>query len=425
VSSPQVEHAPARTRLPDVTSVYQPIVALHTGETVGYEALVRGPAGSDLHSPAELFAFARRHGEEARLDFAARAAAFRGALASGLPASIPLFVNAEPRWLAAPWPPALEAFARHAHERLQVVVEVTERALVHDPAGLLRAVDRLRAAGVGVALDDVGADPASLALMPFLEPDVIKLDLRLVQKYHADDVAAIAAAVEAQAERSGAAILAEGIETEAHRVTAMALGATLGQGWLLGRPAALPAQHVVPRHEYAFTRPARDVARTPFQSVRGARAVRRVTKELLLPASRHLERQALRIADAPVVLAAFEDAAHFTPATTRRYRDLAGHCVFVGALGVDMPASPVPDVLALRGAELRPDDPLAGEWVVCVVGAHFAGALIAADLGDDGPDRQRRFDAVITHDRDLVIDAARSLLARIVPVPEPAEHSAG
>ena len=45
----------------------------------------------------------------------------------------------------------------------------------------------------------------------------------------------------------------------------------------------------------------------------------------------------------------------------------------------------------------------------------FAAALVANDLGDDGPDDQRRYDVVVTHDRELVIRAAEPLLRRLVP----------
>jgi hypothetical protein len=57
--------------------------------------------------------------------------------------------------------------------------------------------------------------------------------------------------------------------------------------------------------------------------------------------------------------------------------------------------------------------------VVCAVGPHFSGALIAKDLGDDGPDRERRFDVAITYDRGLVLAAARSLFTRIANVSSP------
>jgi DICT domain-containing protein len=56
---------------------------------------------------------------------------------------------------------------------------------------------------------------------------------------------------------------------------------------------------------------------------------------------------------------------------------------------------------------------LCGEWSVIVVGPHFSGALVARDCGDSGPDPQRRFDFVITHDRQLVVRAARTVLRRL------------
>ena len=54
----------------------------------------------------------------------------------------------------------------------------------------------------------------------------------------------------------------------------------------------------------------------------------------------------------------------------------------------------------VRGVALGEDDPLRHGWVVAVVGAHYAGALIAHDLGDEGADRDRRFAFVLTHDSE-------------------------
>jgi DICT domain-containing protein len=71
----------------------------------------------------------------------------------------------------------------------------------------------------------------------------------------------------------------------------------------------------------------------------------------------------------------------------------------------------------VRGGHLWPDDPLVDEWAVVVVGPHFAAALAAADLHDRGPDADRRFAYVLTYDRDRVIAAASSLMARIVRTP--------
>lgn len=125
----------------------------------------------------------------------------------------------------------------HEHLPLTVVLELTERALTSQPAQLLQTVARVRALGWGIALDDVGADPASLALLPLVQPDVIKLDLALVQHRASAHIAAVVNAVHAEAERSGTVVLAEGIETEQHLRTARAFGATSGRAGTSAAPA--------------------------------------------------------------------------------------------------------------------------------------------------------------------------------------------
>ena len=404
-----------------VRAAYQPIVDLTTGEVVGYEALARGQQHLEGLSPAQLFARARAAGCEADLDWECKAAAFSGALTARMPHRLALFVNAEPRWLSSPCPRHLQAVVDRATSRLQVVLEITERALVSDPAGLLAAVRRIRALGWGVALDDVGAARESLALMPFIEPDVIKLDLRLTQRNTDPEIAAIVNAVAAQAERTGATVLAEGIETQEHLHRALALGATLGQGWMLGRPEPLPRKlPPPPTRDFAFTRADPPLLATPFAAVEHGPGLRVAAKDLLLPMSQFLEAHPLSAPEPPIVLAAFEHARYFTPATAARYSGLADHCSFVAALGTGIPCVPAPGV---RGADLPADDALRGEWVVSVVGPHFAAALLAKDLHTDRrdgqvPDRSRRFTFTVTHDRATVVHAARSLLARVGPLPE-------
>ena len=154
----------------------------------------------------------------------------------GLLTPLTVFVNVEPEVLDSAPLDDLLAIAESAPGELRVVLEITERALAARPAELLRTVERVRALGWGVAVDDVGADSMSLAFLPLLAPDVIKLDLRLVQDRPGPAIAEIMNAVNAHAERTGAVVLAEGIETAEHLATARALGATLGQGWFFGRP---------------------------------------------------------------------------------------------------------------------------------------------------------------------------------------------
>src|SRR5215212_7364946 len=220
----------------DLRPVFQPIVDLRDGAVVGYEALMRsGPEDGVLHGAEALLEAARREDSMLALDLATRDTALAIAEERGLDAPFSLFLNADPATLdgSSPERPAT---------RFTLLVEVTEQALIARPEAMLRALTRLRSAGWGIALDDVGADSRSLALMPVLYPDVIKLDLRLLAQRSPDDRARIVTAVGAEAERRHGTVLAEGIDSEEQLEAARAFGATLGQGYLLGTPAPLPGQ---------------------------------------------------------------------------------------------------------------------------------------------------------------------------------------
>jgi EAL domain-containing protein (putative c-di-GMP-specific phosphodiesterase class I) len=397
-----------------VRSAYQPLVDLYSGETIGYEALARGPEGSRLQRPDALFEAAQVAGLEREVEWECQRAALQGALDAGLESGQSLFVNLEPRLLQAERPAALLELLSGALERFDVVAEFTERSLTDRPAELLAAVERLRRRGVGIALDDVGSDPRSLALMPFLAPDVIKLDLRLVQENPSSQVAEIVHAVSAEAERTGALVLAEGIESEEHRQTALALGARYGQGWLFGRPGELPpAGGAIER---AIARPSRAqhaAHASPFETVAAHRPMRRATKRLMLALSLQIEAQASSLGAAAVVLSTFQEAEYFTAKTAARYSRLSEQAALAGALGVGLSEHPAPGV---RGVAIEHVDPLRGEWDVTVIAPHFAMAFVARELGDTGPDMERRFDFATTYDRDLAIAAARALMSRVAAV---------
>ena len=395
-----------------IQPAFQPIVDLRTRRVVAYEALARGPKGSPLAFPDVLFATAHATGELARLDWACRVAALSSGLDAGLRPPHALFVNVEPEALGeAPDAPSADVL-RRATSELRVFAEITERALTDRPAQLLRATNVWRERGWGVALDDVGADPRSLALLPLVRPDVVKLDRALVHAHPSRASGEVMNGVRAYAEATGAVVLAEGIEEEGHLLAAETLGATLAQGWHFGRPGPLPA--TLP--ELNGSAPtlgltARSLPPSPVALVERHREMEVGRKDLLLSVTRALEGAAERLSEHAVVVSCFQDARHFTEATHRRYERLARDTAFVAALGVGMDPEPAPGV---RGAHLDDGDPLHGEWDVAVLGPHFAGALVAYDLGDEGPDAQRRFAFTVTFDRDLVIDVAASLMTRVV-----------
>ncbi len=397
--------------------VYQPLVDLRSGGVVGHEALLRGPRGSALESPLALLDAARAVGRLGELERASLEHSLHvvGQRSEGRP--VTLFVNVEPTTLTRRLDVVLGALARRpAH--VHVVVEITERALAADPAGILAAADALRVAGCAIALDDVGAEPASLALVPLLRPEVVKLDLALLRTLDDPMTVTVAGAVRAYAEESGAEVVAEGIEVEDDLTRALVLGATLGQGWFWGRPDETLAPTTPATDRFVAQRVDQVPHATPYAAVAGDSRLSRAPKRLLLPLSHTLELAALQARLPPLLLACFQHVRHLTPATARRYTALASHLPFVGVLGEHMPAEPVPGVL---GSALDPDDPLSLEWTVVVLGAHESVALVARGVAPDPggspasaqPDADREFDFVVTHDRARVTAVAHVLIGRL------------
>ena len=393
-----------------VRSVYQPIVDLTSGVPIGFEALARGPEGSSFEMPAQLFPAAAKAGLGPGLERACVRAAFEGAKAASLGEGVALFVNLEPGLLESGEIDQLLCLSEIVDDGIPVFIELTERELVKNPMVLFRAVDRMRDMGIRIALDDVGADAASLALLPFLDPEVIKLDLSLIHAHPRGEIAEIVHAVNAESERTGALILAEGIENHGHVERARAMGATLGQGWLFGRPGPLNPRIAAPRHNGFPIRDPRSFEPTPYDVVGAERETRIGDKRLLLALSLELEAHAASNGSSTVLLSTFQRSEFFTPRVAARYSPLASKLPLVGALA----AGPNPQLSpGVRWRDLPEGDPLIGEWDVSVVAPHFAAAFVARDLGDDCADMDRRFEFVITYDRGLAVRAARSMMRRL------------
>jgi EAL domain-containing protein (putative c-di-GMP-specific phosphodiesterase class I) len=394
-----------------LSSAFQPIVALPDGEVVGFEALARWPESTGL-GPLAVFARAEALNRIDELDRLCVDTAITGALAQGLSRNALLCINCEPSSMMVG--PAQNAVLKRGHTELQLMFELTERSLLAHPRALLAKVAALRSDGFGIALDDVGAHPDSLALLDVIAPDVVKLDMGLVQSQPDDAQARTLSAVLAHHERSGAVILAEGIETDDHLEQALAVGATLGQGYKFGRPGALD-HYPAPAGWSLPTRTLNPGLATdsPFGLVRGRATIRTGRKQTLTGFSRHIESQAHDSNDPPILLTALQHVKHFTGRTQAAYRELAARSSMVAVFGANMPADFGSGV---RGVALQPDDALAMEWTVLALGPHMAAALIARehdDVDETRRDEDRRFDFVITYDRAIVTAAAVNLLARV------------
>ncbi len=223
-----------------VRSVFQPIADVSRGTVAGYEALARFDSGPA--NPEMWFAAARDHGLEADLDAAALRAALR--LRQDLPRNSFLAVNVAPASLTSR---SVRAVWAEQPALTGLVVEITEQNAIESYAALEPDLDRLRAAGALIAVDDAGAGYAGLHHLLMLRPAIIKLDRALVTDVDLDETKrALIEMLGTFASRVDAWVLAEGIERPGELEALAALGVPLAQGYYLGRPgppwAALEAR---------------------------------------------------------------------------------------------------------------------------------------------------------------------------------------
>ena len=229
-----VARVPAVLEARALRCVFQPIYSLADGRLVGVEALARFDA-EPHHAPDAWFAAAYRAGLGPDLELAAIELALEDARA--LPDDVFLSVNAGPATLADP---RLLALVQR-NRQVRIDVEVTEHVVVEDYPLLRERLLDLRIAGAQIAVDDAGAGFASLQHIVQIAPDIIKLDLSLTQDVGSSPLRrALAGSLIEFAERTGALLVVEGIESEADLTVWTALGAHAVQGFLVGRPGPLP-----------------------------------------------------------------------------------------------------------------------------------------------------------------------------------------
>lgn len=207
-------------------TLLQPIVRLGTGELLGYEALTRGPAGSALERPDRLFGAARAAGRATELELlTARLALERtaGRLRSGR--FLTLNLGPEALHLALGELPLAG--------RSDVKIELTEHMPLDQLDALRPAVERLRAQGHSLVLDDTGCGFADLETVRQLRPEIVKLCITVVRQAAPDSPVLQAIADTVQRLRElGSRVLAEGVETTGQRDVLSRWPIELAQGWL-------------------------------------------------------------------------------------------------------------------------------------------------------------------------------------------------
>jgi len=233
-AGPEMVSALLRGNVLEVSS--QPIVNLTDGRIVSREMLIRGPEGP-LRRPDDLFSFCQENDITTAVDL--RCLKLCAAAAGRLGASGHFHVNIMPATLLQTDAEELIRVLNPNGDDGHCCLEISEQQLLGDPSVLVPRVQAMQAAGVRIAIDDVGFGNSCLEGLIMLRPQVMKIDKRLIQGLAADrELRQALRRLLKVADVLGAEVVAEGIEEPDDYQVLLELGVSYGQGYLFGRPEA-------------------------------------------------------------------------------------------------------------------------------------------------------------------------------------------
>lgn len=223
----------------NIRTVFQPIISMNTGEVLGYEALSRGPEGSPLESPLELFTAAEKY----RMLFTLERICREKALINSreIKNGHKIFININPYVVYDP--EFKGGVTRSLIEELKlsqknIVIELTERASINDYRGFRQALEHYKEQGYNIAIDDTGAGYSGLQTIVSISYDYIKIDRSLIQNIDKDPVKQALLEVFIKfARKIDSKVIAEGIETIGELDTLIDLGVDYGQGFIIAKPS--------------------------------------------------------------------------------------------------------------------------------------------------------------------------------------------
>jgi EAL domain-containing protein (putative c-di-GMP-specific phosphodiesterase class I)/GGDEF domain-containing protein len=236
-----------------VTAVFQPIFDFREGRVLGHEALVRGPEGSLVRAPAELFAAADEQGVAVELNLLCVQEILRSFGERKIEGT--LFLNVSPLIIMQ------RGFSQERVSRYlkqvglepgRIVIELTEDYPALDFRLVHEALMLYRSMGFRVAIDDLGEGFSSLRLWSELKPEYVKADKHFVTGIATDPVKMqFLRAIQHIAESSGSLVIAEGIENAADFKVVKDIGIACGQGFFIGRPSEFPVNKLPEEAERA------------------------------------------------------------------------------------------------------------------------------------------------------------------------------
>ena len=222
---------------------YQPILELGTGRVHAMEALVRWAHPTrGLLGPMSFIPFAEEGGliEEIGNHVLVTACeeAVRWQRSVGADFAPAVSVNLSPRQLGdLALPDRVELLLhRSGLHPAQLILEITESALMKDPTAATESLERLSRLGVRLAVDDFGTGYSSLAYLQRFPIDLLKIDGSFVGDDLAEPGWSLAEAIVQISHALGMVAIAEGVETQAQADALAEFGCNLAQGFHFSRP---------------------------------------------------------------------------------------------------------------------------------------------------------------------------------------------
>ncbi|MEN3044812.1 MAG: EAL domain-containing protein [Candidatus Hydrothermales bacterium] len=227
-------------RTSEIKMVFQPIFEISEEKlTYGFEALARGPKGTELEMPTALFSVADELNELENLEKLCR---WKALLTSKrLPdEKYKIFLNVSSKILQQK-----SSYVEELIENLdelqikteKLVLEITERYAISDFDTLKKNINYLKERNIKLSIDDVGVGYSSLQTLAELNPDYLKYDMVLVRNIHEDMIKQnLLEMVLNFGEKIKAKVIAEGIEKEEELITLRKIGVRYGQGFYLSYP---------------------------------------------------------------------------------------------------------------------------------------------------------------------------------------------
>lgn len=211
---------------------FQPEVDMVTGEVIAAEALARWRTADGVEVASSFIGVARRAGmlEQLMVEMVGQLWAWRRLSDAELPVALNVSAAHLPSLLA------LHDEDPEGRPFTAMRIEIAETDIIHDFAGTRETLDRLRALGACIMLDDFGAGYSSLQMLSDLPIDGLKIDRSYVARIESDwRVRNLVTSLAEFARSTGMIVVAEGVETPRQAEFLTRIGVDRGQGFLFSK----------------------------------------------------------------------------------------------------------------------------------------------------------------------------------------------